>query len=501
VTRKIEPQPGPQEAFLSTSADVALYGGSAGGGKTWALLMEPARHITNPDFGAMIFRRTSPQITMEGGMWDDSNELYPYLGARPIVTRLWWQFPSGAKVSFRHMEHENDKLIYDGAQIALLMFDQLEQFSASQFWYMFSRNRSTSGVKPYIRATVNPKPESWVADLLAWWIDQETGYAIEERSGAVRWFARAGEQIVWADSKAEVLERYPESPPKSFTFIRASVWDNEILLRIDPGYLANLMALPYAERERLVYGNWKVKASAGNVFRREWFKIVGAAPADVRWVRAYDLAASEKETQKDDPDYTARGKVGWKAGIYYLDDIGRHRMRWHGVKNLIVQTATLDGKSIPIALEQEPGASGKALIAEIQSMEKLIGHTVRGYPSVKDKVERANPWAAQAEAGNVKLVNSGWDIRGFLDECEMFPDGPHDDRVDMVSKGVQALGKGISMLDYLRGKYEQRGEEMPGELAGETEAEAEDKAACWFCGEEYDAGLEKCPRCGMEKRQ
>ena len=82
--------------------------------------------------------------------------------------------------------------VYDwqGAQITLICFDELTHFSAHQFFYMVSRNRSTCGVRPYIRATCNPDADSWVADLLAWWIDQETGLPIRERAGVVRYYIR-----------------------------------------------------------------------------------------------------------------------------------------------------------------------------------------------------------------------------------------------------------------------------------------------------------------------
>ena len=76
----IGPQPGPQERFLASSSDIAIYGGSAGGGKTWALLMEPLRHVHNPDFGAVFFRRSTVQIRNEGGLWDESAKLYPSAG-------------------------------------------------------------------------------------------------------------------------------------------------------------------------------------------------------------------------------------------------------------------------------------------------------------------------------------------------------------------------------------------------------------------------------------
>src|SRR3954467_10979635 len=97
--RLIGPQPGPQTAFLASPADIAIYGGSAGGGKTWALLMEPLRHVVNPQFGAVFFRRTLVQVRNEGGLWDESEKLYPNLQAKPrSAPDLSWTFPSGASV-------------------------------------------------------------------------------------------------------------------------------------------------------------------------------------------------------------------------------------------------------------------------------------------------------------------------------------------------------------------------------------------------------------------
>ncbi len=161
-TRTLRPQPGPQETWLSSGADIAIYGGSAGGGKSWALLFEPLRHVANPGFGAVIFRRTMPMITNEGGLWDESMGLYPLAGATPMIGSHDWRFPSGANVGFRHLQHEVTKLDWQGAQVALIGFDELTHFTESQFFYMFSRNRSMCGVRPYIRATTNPDAASWV---------------------------------------------------------------------------------------------------------------------------------------------------------------------------------------------------------------------------------------------------------------------------------------------------------------------------------------------------
>lgn len=264
---ELRPQPR-QEKFLSSPADIAIYGGAAGGGKTWSLLFEPLRHIDNPKFGAVIFRRTIAEITKEGGMWDESNDIYPFFNARPNKAEHFHHFPKGSKISFAHLQYETTLKDWRGAQIVLMEFDQLETFSQTQIFYMFSRNRSTSGIRPYFRATCNPEP-GWLAIFLDWWIDEE-GYAIPERSGKIRWMVRENDFTYWADTREELLKSHPDSTPKSVTFILSTIYDNQILMQKDPGYLANLQALSSVDRARLLGdrlrgGNWKVRP-AGRIY-------------------------------------------------------------------------------------------------------------------------------------------------------------------------------------------------------------------------------------------
>jgi hypothetical protein len=252
---EIRPQP-TQEKWLSSEADIAVYGGAAFGGKSFALVLEPLRHVANPDFGAVIFRRTSPQITNEGGLWDEAGKLYPLAGASPRIGDLEWRFPSGATVSFRHLQFEKNKYDWQGTQIPLIGFDELTHFSESQFWYLISRNRSTSGVRPYVRATTNPDASSWVKRFLAPWIDRK--HPDPAASGEVRYFVRVNGQIVWGRTREDLKAAHPDLEPKSATFVRATIWDNRIGMAKDPGYLANLQAQTPVERARLLDGDWDV---------------------------------------------------------------------------------------------------------------------------------------------------------------------------------------------------------------------------------------------------
>lgn len=419
---EVRPQTGPQEAFLSSDADVVVYGGAAGGGKTWALLVEPVRHVDNPRFGAVVFRRTYPQITREGGMWDESGKLYPLLGAVPNQTELSWSFPSGARVTFGHLQHEKNVEDWKGAQIPLICFDQLEEFTAKQFWYLLSRNRSTCGVRPYIRATCNPVPDDdpvggWLNRLIAWWIDGETGYPVPERAGVVRWFVRAGDDLEWADDPAALQATHPGIPPKSLTFIPAKLEDNPALETADPSYRASLMALPLVDRERLLGGNWKIRPTAGFVFDRAWFRVVDALPLHIRWVRYWDKAGTE-----DGGALTAGVKIGRheRTGIVYIADAVYGQWSALRRETVIRQTAEADGYDTTVVVEQEPGSGGKESAERTIAM--LAGWTVHADRATGDKIERAGPLAAQAEAGNVALLRGDWN-EDFLVQAHRFAPG------------------------------------------------------------------------------
>jgi len=435
---EIRPQPR-QEEFLSTPADIAIYGGAAGGGKSWSLLVEPLRHRDNKNFGAVVFRRTIPEITAEGGLWDESEKMYPLFGGTANQVSRQHTFKSGARVSFAHMQHEKDKLSWKSAQIPLIEFDQLETFESSQFWYMLSRNRSMSGVRPYIRASANPEP-GWLADFLDWWIDDE-GLAIPERSGQIRWMVRENDTLYWSSDKEELQKEHPDSTPKSVTFILSTVYDNQILMKTDPGYLANLQALDNVERQRLLGdgkrgGNWKIKPAAGKVFNKAWFEIVDAVPAGVGDVRFWDLAATAKKSA----DYTA-SCLGRKVnGIIYIMDATADQTDPAATDAAIKNTATHDGHSVAVRWEQEGGASGKRDTANIVKM--MEGFDARGIPPQGDKITRAKPLAAQAFAGNVKLLRGSWNER-WLNHMHGQPDLDHDDEMDAASGMYNEIVKGV----------------------------------------------------------
>lgn len=453
--RVVRPQPGPQEAFLRSSADIAIYGGAAGGGKTYALLLQPLLHAHLPAFGAVFFRRSYPDMTAVGSVWDQSHALYPgvrwpaWPQAAPVARDMDWCFPSGAVVQFRHMELERTKYDWKGAQVPLFLWDELTEFSETQFFYLYSRNRDGRGcgVRPYMRGATNPDADSWLVTdsagtwgrgLISWWIDSETGIPIPERSGKLRWFVRKDDELHWGDDAAALGKEHGIGPT-SVTFIPASLADNAILVAQDPGYRDRLMALPFVERERLLGSNWKIKPAAGLVFNEAWFEIVEAVPTDiVAWVRYWDKAGTEGGGK-----FSAGVKIGLSArGFVVVADVVRGQWGAYHREQAIRNTAKLDGPLTEVWVEMEPGSGGKE--SAENTVRSLIGYTARVDKVTGSKLVRAGPFSAYAQAGNVKVLSAPW-TRAWLRELHAFAgDGKgFSDQVDASSGAFNKLAGAV----------------------------------------------------------
>ena len=206
-------------------------------------------------------------------------KIYPFIGGQPKETFLEWEFKH-SKLKFSHLEYEKNILDWQGAQIPFIGFDELTHFTRKMFFYLLSRNRSVCGIKPYVRATCNPDPESWVAEFVSWWIDQETGFPIPERDGVVRYLIVDGDKDIWGSSYEEVIEKSwyllqplveksgidPKDFVKTVAFISGDIYQNKELLKVNPGYLANLLSQDKATKSALLDGNWKVVITENDVY-------------------------------------------------------------------------------------------------------------------------------------------------------------------------------------------------------------------------------------------
>lgn len=191
----------------------------------------------------------------------------------------------------------------------------------------------------------------------------------------------------------------------------------------------------------------------GGLFKPSWFQPIGAIPVDItRTVRAWDLAATAKTTSND-PDWTAGVRMSrTREGLFIIEGCRRFRGSPMDVEQAVIGQSATDGAKVTVRLAQDPGQAGKAQ-AEMM-VRKLAGYPVKVERPTGDKATRAAPLAAQAEAGNVRILITGdatldaW-VQPFLDELALFLAGAHDDQVDAAADALNelALGGGTYSLD------------------------------------------------------
>jgi hypothetical protein len=226
------PQPGPQTEFSRRTEDVGLYGGSKGGGKSDELLAEATRQTDKQNYKALLIRRTFPQLQ---DLIDRAHILYPKLGGKWIGGLHRYTFKSGAFIQFGHCQHERDKENYQGHEYAFIGLDQLEQFTESQFNFLSAQNRTSDPeIQCYIRATANPGGEGH------WWIKRRF---IDGKTPG-----KTYKEVFKLPDGRQVS--------RTFCYIRATIYDNPILLNANPTYLATLESLPEPERSAYLLGDW-----------------------------------------------------------------------------------------------------------------------------------------------------------------------------------------------------------------------------------------------------
>lgn len=373
----------------------AFYGGAAGGGKSDALLMAALQYVDVPGYNALILRRTFKQLALPDAIMARSFEWLSKTDARWNGDRRQWVFPSGATLTFGHMEHEAVKYDYQGPQFHFVGYDELTQFSETMYTYLFSRMRrlKTSRIPTRMRSAANP----------------------------------GGIGHEWVKMRF-VNPRSNERP-----FIPATMYDNPYINHEE--YERNLAKLDPVTRKQLRDGDWDVLPD-GQVFKREWFDVVDFRPQiekiPFRCIcRYWDMAAS-KPKEGEDPDYTVGTLVSRWQDEYYVMDVDRFRLKPLASERRVRQCAQLDTRLVPIYMEEEPGASGKIAISHYRR-NVLSEFAFYGERSTGSKDVRANPFSSAAEAGLVHLCRGPWN-REWLIEIGAFPtEGIHDDQVDSAS--------------------------------------------------------------------
>ena len=380
-----------------------FYGGAAGPGKTSYLLMAATQYVQYPDYRALILRKTFADLSLPDAIMDRAETWWDGVeGAEFNDSEKVCYFPSGARIAFGYLATAKDHLRYQGAAVHFIGIDEASQIPSRQLEYLHSRIRKAKGDPIPLRYRLASNP----GDVSHDWL-KETYVGSPEGGGA------DGHRIVYLPG----------------------------LLTDNPGldvaeYRKQLAYLDPVTRKQLEDGDWDVQLSGG-VLDVTKLGFYAGGEFTKRRVRYWDFAATD---QKDaaDPDWTAGLLLAVEDGEYQVQDVQRFRLGPAGVEERVRLQAGIDGKDVDVCIEQEGGSAGKIAI-DHYARRVLQGYSFQGVPSSGSKAERARGVAAAVANGLVKLRSEAPWVRDLVNEMRSFPKGPHDDQVDALSGGFNAL--------------------------------------------------------------
>jgi phage terminase large subunit-like protein len=490
----LDPQPGPQCMFLACPADVVLYGGAAGGGKTWSLLLDALRYAVTVDgWNGLIVRRIRESMTVGGGIWAQAKKVFGREGVEYNESSLTVRWvATGSTLSFRQVLHNPG--LFAGPSYDWIGIEELQEITVDDMILALTRLRSTSGIRPTLRATCNPRRGHKIVDWIRWYLNAD-GTPDRSKGGVVRYFARSSKTNAFCHAatpeEAEVAAGRPRGSAQSFAFVPSLLADNPALDKVDPNYRNKIALQGRVAEAQLGDGNWFVGDDAGGPLERgRWVHVVAPLSPIVRWVRAWDKAATRPSESNKDPDYTIGFKLGFDAaGRFYIVGLAACREDTPLRDVMIAATASADGHMCQQVHKQAPGDAGKSDVVHTRPLLAQSGGLAPVHlRESKNKVIRVTPLARALELGmrNGRPVDvenppseGDWEPRGFVldsdgwllrpysdagshpetigdllwEHLDPFPNGAHDDAADAAADAfeVGAAGPGRQVTAGARG--------------------------------------------------
>lgn len=450
----IAPASIPQELFINSDADIIIGSGSAGSSKSYSILLRWFRYVDCPHSRGVIFRRTSTQLTAQGGLWEEALTLFGRIYGKKLkvsIKHMKLTFPSGASLQFSHYENEQAKEKFKGLQADYIAFDEMTEFTEEMVVYLRSRNRNAQAEqhhKACLVGATNPHCDSFLKNWLWWWLDPETGIPDPDKRGVVRYFVKQRDgSLDWYATREEAEIVYgteEDSGITSMCVIGSTVYDNPY---ISKAYIGKLKEQSRVEQDRLLYGSWTAREESAGYFKQEWLGDSLKLPDGraTTSVRSWDLAASKPSEVYPNPDWTAGVKMTKnKDKRYVIEHVVRFRDLFLGVEQRIIEQAYIDGKDTIITLPKDVGSSAQSYVKGLQAKIAELGFTVRLVKPVADKITRFAPFAAMAEAGFVSYVDDSaypveeqWN-HDYFNELEVF-DGTRKNKRDQVDATSDAF--------------------------------------------------------------
>ena len=364
------PNEGPQTDFLAAAEKDVLYGGAAGGGKSFAMLIDPLRSCHIPEHRALILRRSMPELRE---LIDKSRELYPkaFKGAKFREVEKLWSFPSGAKIEFGFLEKDADVYRYQGQAYSWIGFDEITHLPTEFGWnYLASRLRTTNpNLETYLRCTANP------GGVGAQWVKKR--------------YIEASEPNKTFKGKDGLTRK----------FIPALLQDNPYLAE-DGEYERMLQSLPAVQRRQLLEGNWDVAEGAA----------FAEFATDVHVIPPFELPSWWERVKGIDYGYAAESCCLWGAvdpddkTIIIYRELYRKGLTGEALADTITQMEENEIKSIPGVLDTAAWARtgytgptiGETLVNRGHKLRRADKNRIAGKTQIHE-------YLRQREAGRPRL--------------------------------------------------------------------------------------------------